>query len=295
MFKLNALKISMLALGTASLIACNDADSQDQNSVSDAHNQVKKATEAGPSNQSPEAKNLATTGETTASTAPDTEARLRQIFKEQVGEVPIDRLQPSRMSGFYEIIAGRQIVYISEDGRFLFPGPVLEVSGNQLVSLTEASLREIDMEKAPERAELISHVDEKNMVVFKAPHEKHVLTVFTDVNCVYCRKLHQNMQGYLDQGITIRYLAFPRAGVGSPAYNKLVSVWCAEDRQQAMDNAKLHNKFDNQDCENPVADQYSLTRQLGLSGTPAIILSSGELISGFMEPEKLADYLNSQG
>lgn len=223
-----------------------------------------------------------------------TEARLRRVIAQQVGNVPVDRISPSRLPGIYEVVAARQVIYISDDGRFLFPGPLLEVSQGQLVSLTEATLREIDMEKAPQRAELISQVAEENMVIFKAPKEQYVLTVFTDVNCVYCRKLHENMQGYLDRGITVRYLAFPRDGIGSAAYNKLVSVWCAKDRQLAMDNAKLHNKFSATTCDNPVADQYSLTRQMGLNGTPAIILANGELISGFMEPERLITYLNSK-
>ncbi len=222
------------------------------------------------------------------------EDSIRKTIAEQLGPVPIEKIKLSPMPGFYEVIAQGQVIYISEDQKYLFPGPLLAVENAELVNLTNQSLKQLDLEKAPERAKLMSAVDTSDMVVFKSPKEKHVVNVFTDVDCAYCRRLHQNMDGYLSRGITIQYLAFPRAGIGSGAYNKLVSVWCAKDRQSAMDEAKLNNKFDPKECENPVANQFTLVRKLGLTGTPALILSDGELISGFMEPEKLANYLNAK-
>ncbi len=222
------------------------------------------------------------------------EDSIRKTIAEQLGPVPIEKIKLSPMPGFYEVIAQGQVIYISDDQKYLFPGPLLAVENAKLVNLTNQSLKQLDLEKAPERAKLMSAVDTSDMVVFKSPQEKHVVNVFTDVDCAYCRRLHQNMDGYLSRGITIQYLAFPRAGIGSGAYNKLVSVWCAKDRQSAMDDAKLNNKFDPKECENPVANQFTLVRKLGLTGTPALILSDGELISGFMEPEKLANYLNSK-
>ncbi len=226
-----------------------------------------------------------------AEVSPSLEASIRKTITEQLGPVPIQKIKRSELNGFYEVFVSGQMIYISQDQKFLFPGPLLKVEQGQLVNLSQNSLRELDRERAPERAKIIAVISEENMVVFRAPDEKYVVNVFTDVDCAYCRRLHQNMEGYLDRGITIRYLAFPRAGVGSGAYNKLVSVWCAKDRQAAMDDAKLRNKFDIKDCDNPVADQYSLTRKLGLTGTPALILSDGELISGFLEPAKLEEYL----
>lgn len=222
------------------------------------------------------------------------EDSIRKTIAEQLGPVPVEKIKLSPMPGFYEVIAQGQVIYISDDQKYLFPGPLLAVENAKLVNLTNQSLKQLDLEKAPERAKLMSAVDSSDMVVFKSPQEKHVVNVFTDVDCAYCRRLHQNMDGYLSRGITIQYLAFPRAGIGSGAYNKLVSVWCAKDRQSAMDDAKLNNKFEPKECENPVANQFTLVRKLGLTGTPALILSDGELISGFMEPDKLANYLNSK-
>lgn len=224
----------------------------------------------------------------------DIKKKITETIHQKLGPIPIDKIATSPMPGYYEVIAQGQIIYISEKLDFLFPGPLLSLSSGELVNLTQNSLRRLDMEKAPMRAELIEGVKEQDMVVFQSPKEEYVVNVFTDVDCAYCRRLHQNMDGYLENGITIRYLAFPRAGVGSGAYNKLVSVWCSSDRQSAMDDAKLHSKFDPKDCDNPVADQYTMTRQLGLTGTPALILSDGELISGFLEPEKLLKHLKQK-
>lgn len=229
-----------------------------------------------------------------AAVAPALEASIRKTLTEQLGPVPVQKIKVSELEGFYEVFVSGQMIYISHDQKFLFPGPLLKVEQGQLVNLSQNSLRQLDHERAPERAEIMAQVKEDNMVVFRAPQEKYVVDVFTDVDCAYCRRLHQNMEGYLERGITIRYLAFPRAGVGSGAYNKLVSVWCSKDRQSAMDDAKLRNKFDIKECDNPVADQYSLTRKLGLNGTPALILSDGELISGFLEPDKLEEYLTKR-
>ncbi|MCO7225514.1 thioredoxin fold domain-containing protein [Pleionea sp. CnH1-48] len=225
------------------------------------------------------------------------DAEIRQAITTHLGPAPISKIMPSNMPGFYVVAVQSQLIYISDDYKYLFPGPLLAVEEGKLVNLSRATQAQIEKEREPERAKLLAGVEESNMVVFKAPEEKYVVNIFTDVDCPYCRKLHQEMDGYLSRGITVRYLAFPRAGVGSSAYNKLVSIWCADDKASAMDDAKLSNKFDPKECTNPVSDQYHLTRQLGLTGTPAIISEDGFLISGFLEPEKLLNALeqNKQG
>jgi thiol:disulfide interchange protein DsbC len=282
----NAIKTVALGFLLVFIFSCNNATSEPEAS--------RDASQSAASIKSPnEVKSTDTATDASAAAVPSSmEEAIRRTLTEQLGPVPIDKIKASELPGFYEVIASGQIIYVSDDQSFLFPGPLLKVEQGKLVNLSQNSLRQLDMEKAPERAALIAGVPEKDMVVFKSPQEKYVVNVFTDVDCAYCRRLHQNMEGYLSRGITIRYLAFPRAGVGSGAYNKLVSVWCAKDRQTAMNNAKLHNKFDIKECDNPVADHYAMTRKLGLTGTPALILPDGELISGFMEPAKLEDYLN---
>ncbi len=220
------------------------------------------------------------------------EDAIRAILAKTVGPIPIKKIKKSTLPSFYEVYATGQVIYISEDLKYIFPGPLLSIGEQGLVNLTQEGVRQLDAEFAPERARIMADVSEKDMVVFKAPEEKYVVNVFTDVDCPYCRKLHQQMSGYNKHGITIRYLAFPRAGIGSGAYNKLVSIWCSDNKQSAMDDAKLRNKFEPKECDSPVPDQYSLTRELQLTGTPALILPSGQLISGFLEPDQLHQVLS---
>jgi len=118
--------------------------------------------------------------------------------------------------------------------------------------------------------------------------------VFTDIDCGYCRKLHADMDKYNAQGIRVRYLFYPRAGLRSESYRKAVSVWCADDRKAAMTAAKTGRPLPARSCVNPVADQYNLGRQLGVRGTPALVLEDGEIIPGYVPPDKLRTMLDDR-
>jgi thiol:disulfide interchange protein DsbC len=132
-------------------------------------------------------------------------------------------------------------------------------------------------------------------VIFAPDKPKHTVTVFTDIDCGYCRKLHREIDGYLKAGIRVRYLFFPRAGLGSESFNEAVSVWCAADRQQAMTDAKAGKPIEAKTCENPVIDHMQLGESLQISGTPAIVLESGDLVPGYVPAERLAAMLQAAG
>jgi len=125
------------------------------------------------------------------------------------------------------------------------------------------------------------------MVIFKAAEEKYKVTVFTDVDCGYCRMLHEEMPGYNKLGITVRYLGYPRSGIGSSSHTKLVSIWCSKDRNEAMNKAKGERTFGSDTCENPLVDHYKLVNEFRINGTPAIILASGQYLPGYSKPEQL--------
>lgn len=221
-------------------------------------------------------------------------AAIKTLLEEKLPGIEIGSVDPSPKEGIYQVFYNGQMLYVSDDGNFLFTGNLLGLSEERPINLTEEAIMAKAAELAPERAETIAAIKEQDMVVFKAKEEKHAITVFTDVDCAYCRKLHKEVPELNKKGITVKYLAFPRAGVGSSAYDKLVSVWCADDKQLAMDNAKLKRQFSDKSCDNPIADQYQLTRKLGLSGTPALILSDGELISGYVPHADLFKHLESK-
>ena len=137
------------------------------------------------------------------------------------------------------------------------------------------------------RKDLLAGIDTSKQITFAPENPDYDLTVFTDLDCGYCRKLHSQIQAYNDNGIAIHYMAFPRAGIGSHSYEKAVSVWCADDQKAALTLAKQGAEPDPEQCDNPVADQYQLGIALGVTGTPALLTSDGTLIPGYMAPEKL--------
>ncbi len=205
-----------------------------------------------------------------------------------------DSVTQSPVSGLYEVLVQNNLFYVSADGDYLLQG---DRQGN--VNIIDLETRE-NLSKTRRNkinAELLAEVPTDEMIVFGKDDAKHKVTVFTDIDCGYCRKLHQDMDGYLEQGIQVRYLFFPRAGVGSESYNKSVSVWCSDDKQAAMTQAKSGESLPKRECENPVAEQKALGEQMGVSGTPALVLEDGELVPGYVPPERLAIFLEmkSQG
>ena len=193
-----------------------------------------------------------------------------------VSETPID--------GIFQVQIGGDIVYASGDGEYLFQGRVIEIA-------TKADLTE--NAKAGVRRELMSDIDGTSQITFGPEKPDYELTVFTDIDCWYCRKLHSQVEEYTAQGIAIHYMSFPRAGIGSQSYEKAVSVWCAADPREAMTKAKLGDELVKQQCENPVADQYQLGLDLGVTGTPALLTPDGNLIPGYVPPDKLRERLES--
>ena len=196
-----------------------------------------------------------------------------------------DHVMETGVSGMYEARFGSIIVYLSGDGRYLLRGDLIDLAaGRNLTEVTRQSMR----------AETVDALGEANMVVFEPDAVKHTVTVFTDVDCGYCARLHRQMADYNRLGIRIRYTAFPRAGVGSNTWDKMVSVWCASDQHKAMTDAKAGIEIAVARCDNPVRDQYETGKAIGVTGTPAIVLESGELIPGYVPPEELLSRLDER-
>ena len=187
-----------------------------------------------------------------------------------VSETPIEGILQVQING--------DIIYTSADGKYMIQGRVIDLDTRE--DLTESA-------KAAIRRELIAEMDTTRQITFAPPQPKYSLMVFTDIDCGYCRKLHAQVEEYNQQGIAINYMSFPRAGIGSRSYEKAVAVWCADDQQDAMTQAKLGDEPDPDQCENPVAEQYQLGIELGVTGTPALLTSNGQLIPGYVPPEKL--------
>ncbi len=178
-----------------------------------------------------------------------------------------------------------QLLYGSADGRHLLLGDLLEFGADGLVNRTEER-------RALRRKHLLDEVDSGDMVIFSPKGEvKTSVVVFTDVDCGYCRKLHQEMDEINALGIEVRYLAFPRAGPGSRSFEKTVSAWCADEPHKAITELKRGNSVPDRTCPNPVTAQYELGVDLGVTGTPALVTEAGKLLPGYMPAAQLADAL----
>lgn len=201
------------------------------------------------------------------------------------GKTPAS-INDTPVPGLYEVNYGVDIYYVSADGNFLIDGDLIDLKTR--VSLTGKA-------KAQARAKILASVPKNSTFNYPPKGEaKHVVTVFTDIDCPYCRKLDHQMDEYNKLGIEIRYMMFPRAGLNSPSFDKAVSVWCADDKEAAMTAAKQMQPVKPRKCENPIADQYNMGKLVGVTGTPAIFTESGEIIPGYRPPAALLKTLEQQ-
>jgi len=202
------------------------------------------------------------------------------------GAKPED-LRATPVPGVYELTHGADVSYVSADGKFVFGGDLYRISDKgDFPNLSEDRRREL-------RLQLVGTVPESQMVVFGPASARHTLTVFTDVDCVWCRRLHSQIADYNKAGIRVRYMFFPRTGPDTEAWEKAEQVWCSADRKAALTQAKLGKPLSAKACSNtPVAREYALGRELGVSGTPGLLLETGELVPGYLPPQQLLAYLD---
>ncbi|MEI2265646.1 bifunctional protein-disulfide isomerase/oxidoreductase DsbC [Erwinia sp. CGal63] len=191
-------------------------------------------------------------------------------------------IQPSPLPGMKTVLTESGVLYVSEDGKHFIQGPLYDVSGNQPVNVTNKLLEK--------KIEALSG----EMIVYKAPKEQHVITVFTDITCGYCHKLHSQMADYNALGITVRYLAFPREGMNGQVAKDMKSIWCAADRNKAFDAAMKGEAPMAADCKIDLAKHYQLGILYGIQGTPAILLQNGMMIPGYQGPQEMKKLLDSQ-
>jgi thiol:disulfide interchange protein DsbC len=215
----------------------------------------------------------------------ETEAKIRSSLSVLLPGLVPDEIRPTPVANLFEVTFGGRIVYLTADGRYLLQGKIIDLETR--AEITEERLSEL-------KAAALAAIGEDRMVIYGPDDAKDTVTVFTDIDCGYCRKLHSEMARYNEEGIRIRYLFYPRAGVGSDSYKKAVSVWCADDRRAAMDLAKAGKEIPQLDCDNPVEDHYNLGQTIGVTGTPALLLEGGEMVPGYVPAHKLRKALDTR-
>ena len=221
----------------------------------------------------------------TCVTANADEAAIRKALSLAMPASKVDSIKLSVIKGLYEAAVGANIYYVSEDGKYLIQGRLVDIAARK--DLTEEKLNGT-------RKLAIENMGKENMIIFAAKIPKYTVTIFTDIDCGYCRKLHSELDQYSAQGITIQYLFFPRAGKGSDSYNKAVSVWCADDRNAALTAAKKDKSIAVKTCVNPIDKHMKLAEDFDVKGTPMIVTEAGNILPGYLPAKQLVEALESE-
>jgi thiol:disulfide interchange protein DsbC len=200
----------------------------------------------------------------------------------------IELIEPSPIPGIYAVYYGDlQPIYVTQDGSFFIYGDIYKININSISNITEKSVAE-------RRKLILQNIPSEELISFKSSNEQFSVIVFTDVDCGYCRKLHNQIDEYNSLGISINYAAFPRSGLGTSAFTKMVGAWCSDNPKDSMTKLKNNSTLDISFCENqPVSKQYIIGKKLGVDGTPAIFSMDGEMFPGYIEPEELLLRLKS--
>jgi len=213
------------------------------------------------------------------------DAEMKSRLEAMMPGITIESIQNLDNTGLVETVINGEIVYFSQDARYVFQGDVIALETRENIT---------ENKRVAMRMATLASLDEQEMIVYEPKKAEHTLTVFTDIDCGYCRKLHMQMDEYTDLGIRIRYMAFPRAGLDSESFEKAQDVWCASDRQQAMTDAKNGLNVDSESCSSPVKAHYQTGRRIGVTGTPALFLDSGEMLPGYVPPKRLKKILDER-
>lgn len=210
-------------------------------------------------------------------------AKLKNVLP--AGSV-IESILPSDFDGIYKVYYGDlQPIYVSKDGSFFIYGDMYKIDNTKIFNITNEEIK-------GRRVKILKTMPEEQFIIFKSKKELTSVMVFTDVDCGYCRKLHDQIAEYNNLGITIKYAAFPRSGMGTEAFSKMVGAWCSADPKATLTDLKNDKKIDLSFCsDQPVAKHYVTGQKLGVTGTPAIFTSDGDLLPGYLPPSELAEKL----
>ena len=250
-------------LGSASLTACAQAPQPGQANAPSATKAVAPAAKEGTA-----------------------DARARAGLQKLNPNIKVDYIGAAPMPGFREVIVGGQLIYVSDDGKYLLQGTVVDIETKSELTGSSSALSSY-------RLGLLQTAPASERIVFAPANPVYTVSVFTDIECGYCRKLHNEIAELNKLGIAVEYLAFPRMGLGSKDHKDMVSVWCAADRNQALTAAKSGRPVAGKDCKNPVAAQYELGQRLGVTGTPAVYAPDGTQLGGYLPPRQMRDALDA--
>ena len=219
------------------------------------------------------------------SAADDDISKLKQRLSSMFPSDTAYNISKTPVPGLFEVDFGDSFVYITADGQYAVKGDIINMVTNVNLS---------DLKRADGRLKTMEDITQKDVITYPAKNKKTSMTVFTDIDCSYCRKLHSDMRGYNERGIEIRYVFYPRAGLGSNSHQKATSVWCADDQRKALDNVKGGRRIEKLECDTPIIKHIEVANKLGISSTPTLMLEDGTVMPGYIPPGRLAAILKQR-
>jgi thiol:disulfide interchange protein DsbC len=213
------------------------------------------------------------------------EKTIKESIAKSMPTMKIDAIKASEVKGLYEISVGSNVFYVSDDGKYLIEGHLIDIAARK--DLTEGKLND-------SHVNALKKLGTDKMIIFKPKTSKYTVTIFTDIDCGYCRKLHSELNSYMEEGITIQYIFFPRSGKNTESYKKAVSVWCADDRKAALTAAKKGEAIKAKTCDNPVDEHMKLGAEFQVNGTPTIVSEKGQVYPGYLPAKQLAEMLKDE-
>jgi thiol:disulfide interchange protein DsbC len=222
------------------------------------------------------------------STAYADENAIKQAFAKSMPSVKLDGIKASEVKGLYEVSVGTHVFYVSDDGKYLIEGHLIDIAARK--DLTEGKLSE-------SHVNAIKKLGTDKMIIFAPKTSKYTVSIFTDIDCGYCRKLHSELDSYMAEGITIQYIFFPRTGKNTESYKKAISVWCAggaEERKAALTAAKKGATPKEKTCDNPIDEQMQVGADFEINGTPTIVSAKGTVYPGYLPAKQLAEMLKDE-
>lgn len=215
---------------------------------------------------------------TQSAQAKDDTEKLKALLQQRLSEISISELKPAPIPGLYEMVFGSRIAYVSADGKYMFTGELIDLENrSNLTAIRRGGLV----------LKSIENLGEANMIVIGPAKAKRTLTVFTDVDCPYCARLHNEVPRLTQAGVKVRYLLYPRAGKETETYKRAIAVWCAKDRVKAVGVAKSGGKLEMKTCSNPVDEHVRLGHEVGVEGTPTLVLDDGRVVPGYAPAAEL--------
>lgn len=211
------------------------------------------------------------------------EQKITGVMHALFPDLKVTRIRESSIPGLYEAMLGTEVYYVTGDGRYLLRGDLYDLKDKKNIS---------EEQRAAARVKVLDRIPSSDYIEFAPAHPKHTIYVFTDVTCPFCRKLHSEVPELNKGGLAVRYLAYPRNGIKSKAYQEMVDIWCAKDRKDALTAAKQGKPVPPQQCANPVKKLFELGQSMGVRGTPTIYTENGDMVGGYKPAAELLKVVN---